>query len=100
MATNWTGYTGIEQEDAVLALSMGPIVDRRKEHVVAADHGVIHLRARLLESVRRNENGEPPIGLDRDDHATIRSLHDTRIGSDRAWRPLVADARATSPVTA
>jgi phthalate 4,5-dioxygenase len=100
MATNWTGYTGIEQEDAVLALSMGPIVDRRKEHVVAADHGVIHLRARLLESVRRNENGEPPIGLDRDDHATIRSLHDTRIGSDRAWRPLVADARETSPVTA
>jgi phthalate 4,5-dioxygenase len=100
MATNWTGYTGIEQEDAVLALSMGPIVDRRKEHMVAADHGVIHLRARLLESVRRNENGEPPIGLDRDDHTTIRSLHDTTIGSDRAWRPLVADAPATSPVTA
>jgi phthalate 4,5-dioxygenase len=100
MATNWTGYTGIEQEDAVLALSMGPIVDRRKEHMVAADHGVIHLRARLLESVRRNENGEPPIGLDRDDHTTIRPLHDTTIGSDRAWRPLVADARATSPVTA
>ena len=100
MATNWTGYTGIEQEDAVLALSMGPILDRRKEHMVAADHGVIHLRARLLESVRRNENGEPPIGLDRDDHTTIRSLHDTTIGSDRAWRPLVADARATSPVTA
>ena len=100
MATNWTGYTGIEQEDAVLALSMGPILDRRKEHMVAADHGVIHLRARLLESVRRNENGEPPIGLDRDDHTTIRSLHDTTIGSDRAWRPLVADAPATSPVTA
>jgi phthalate 4,5-dioxygenase oxygenase subunit len=100
MATNWTGYTGIEQEDAVLALSMGPIVDRRKEHMVAADHGVIHLRARLLESVRRNENGEPPIGLDRDDHTTIRSVHDTTLGSDRAWRPLVTDAPATSPVSA
>jgi phthalate 4,5-dioxygenase len=100
MATNWTGYTGIEQEDAVLALSMGPILDRRKEHMVAADHGVIHLRARLLESVRRNENGEPPIGLDRDDHTTIRSVHDTTIGSDRAWRPLAADARAASRVTA
>ena len=100
MATNWTGYTGIEQEDAVLALSMGPIVDRRKEHMVAADHGVIHLRARLLESVRRNENGEPPIGLDRDDHTTIRPVHDTTIASDRAWRPLVADAPASSRVTA
>jgi phthalate 4,5-dioxygenase len=100
MATNWTGYTGIEQEDAVLSLSMGPILDRRKEHMIAADHGVIHLRARLLQSVRRNENGEPPIGLDRDDHSTIKSVHDTMIGSDRAWRAIVADAHATSPVTA
>jgi phthalate 4,5-dioxygenase len=100
MATNWTGYTGIEQEDAVLALSMGPILDRRKEHMVAADHGVIHLRARLLEAVRRNEDGEPPIGLDRDDHTTIRPVHDTTIGSDRAWRPLVADPHASSRVIA
>jgi phthalate 4,5-dioxygenase oxygenase subunit len=61
---------------------------------------VIHLRARLLESVRRNENGEPPIGVDRDDHTTIRSVHDTTIGSDRAWQPLVAQAPATSRVIA
>jgi phthalate 4,5-dioxygenase oxygenase subunit len=100
MATNWTGYAGIEQEDAVLSLSMGPILDRRKEHMIAADYGVIHLRARLLESVRRNENGEPPIGVDREDHTTIRSVNDTTIGSDRAWRPLVAEAHATSRVTA
>jgi len=100
MATNWTGYAGIEQEDAVLSLSMGPILDRRKEHMIAADYGVIHLRARLLESVRRNENGEPPIGVDREDHKTIRSVNDTTIGSDRAWRPLVAEAHATSRVTA
>ena len=96
MATNWTGYAGIEQEDAVLSLSMGPILDRRKEHMIAADYGVIHLRARLLESVRRNENGEPPIGVDREDHTTIRSVNDTTIGSDRAWRSLVTEAHATS----
>jgi phthalate 4,5-dioxygenase len=96
MATNWTGYAGIEQEDAVLSLSMGSILDRSKEHMIAADYGVIHLRARLLESVRRNENGQPPIGVDRDEHTTIRSVNDTTIGSDRAWPPLVADACATS----
>jgi phthalate 4,5-dioxygenase oxygenase subunit len=100
MATNWTGYAGIEQEDAVLSLSMGPILDRRKEHMIAADYGVIHLRARLLESVRRNENGEPPIGVDREDHSTIKALHDTTIDSDRAWRPLVAEAPAASRVIA
>jgi phthalate 4,5-dioxygenase oxygenase subunit len=95
MATNWTGYAGIEQEDAVLSLSMGPILDRRKEHMIAADYGVIHLRARLLDSVRRNENGESPIGLDREDHSTIKSVNDTTIGSDRAWQPLVAEAQTT-----
>jgi hypothetical protein len=45
---------------------------------------------------RRNENGKPPIGLDRDDHTTMRSVNDTTIGSDEGWRPQVADARATS----
>lgn len=100
MATNWTGYTGIEQEDAVLSLSMGPILDRRKEHMIAADHGVIHLRARLLESVRRNENGEPPIGLERADHSTIKSVNDSVIGADRAWRTLVTDTHPNSRITA
>ncbi len=88
MKDNWTGFDGIEQEDAVVAMSMGPILDRTKEHMVAADRAVIHLRARLLESVRRHEEGEAPIahGLDL---ADVRSLPDTVMARDDRWQDLV-----------
>ncbi|WP_329285893.1 Rieske 2Fe-2S domain-containing protein [Streptomyces sp. NBC_01455] len=88
MKDNWTGFDGIEQEDAVLAMSMGPILDRTREHMVAADRAVIHLRARLLESVRRHEEGEAPVahGLDL---ADVRSLPDTVIAQDDRWQDLV-----------
>jgi hypothetical protein len=36
MATNWAGYAGIEQEHAVLSLSVGPILDRRKQCTFAS----------------------------------------------------------------
>ncbi|MGW3984449.1 Rieske 2Fe-2S domain-containing protein [Streptomyces mirabilis] len=85
METGWTGLRGIVQEDAVLALSMGPIVDRTKEHVVAADRAVMHLRALLLDSVRLNEAGENPLGLV-GDYGAMRSLCDTNIGQDEAWQ--------------
>jgi phthalate 4,5-dioxygenase oxygenase subunit len=73
----------------VLTVSMGPIVDRTKEHVVAADRAVLHLRARLLESVRRHEDGLDPIGLDIVDYTRVRSLPDTTIPVDEAWQSLV-----------
>jgi phthalate 4,5-dioxygenase len=56
MERNWTGFGGIEQEDAVLAVSMGAIVDRSKEFLVAADKAVVPLRERLLKCVRRPED--------------------------------------------
>ncbi len=89
MDANWTGFSGIEQEDAVLAVSMGPILDRTKEHMVAADRAVIHLRLRLLESVRRHEDGGVPIGLQPADVAVVRSVPDTTIGADDRWQDLV-----------
>jgi len=88
LRSSWTGFDGIEQEDAILAISMGPILDRTKEHVVAADRAVIHLRARLLESVRRNEDGQEPIGLGVG-VTGVRSLPDTVIPADGRWQELV-----------
>ncbi|WP_345412096.1 Rieske 2Fe-2S domain-containing protein [Pseudonocardia xishanensis] len=89
MATNWTGFDGIEQEDAILAVSMGPILDRTKEHMVAADRAVIHLRARLLESVQRHEKGESPISHEIVDYTPVRSLPDTVIREGERWQDLV-----------
>jgi phthalate 4,5-dioxygenase oxygenase subunit len=56
--------------------------------MVAADRAVIHLRLRLLESVRRHEDGEQPIGLGVD-VSGVRSLADTIILPDDHWQALV-----------
>ena len=34
---NWSGFAGIEQEDAVIAMSMTPIIDRTQEYLVPSD---------------------------------------------------------------
>ncbi|HKT54987.1 MAG TPA: Rieske 2Fe-2S domain-containing protein [Caulobacteraceae bacterium] len=89
MAENWTGFSGIEQEDAVLAVSMGPIVDRTKEVLVTADKPVVHLRNRLLENIRRAQKGEDPIGVGLEDCTQVRSLGDTLVTPDEDWEQIV-----------
>ena len=46
---HWTGLGGVEREDATVCLSMGPLYDRTKEHLVAADGAIMRLRRRLTE---------------------------------------------------
>jgi phthalate 4,5-dioxygenase oxygenase subunit len=57
MQTSWTGFTGLEQEDAVISLSMGPVFDRSIEHLVPADRAVNSLRKLLLQAADRLEKG-------------------------------------------
>jgi phthalate 4,5-dioxygenase oxygenase subunit len=57
MQTSWTGFTGLEQEDAVISLSMGPVFDRSIEHLVPADRAVNSLRKLLLQAAERLEKG-------------------------------------------
>jgi len=86
MHENWTGFSGIEQEDAIIAVSMGPIVDRTKEYLVAGDQAVVYLRRRLLESVRRVEAGGDPIGVSISDYTEVRALVDTVIDKRTRWQ--------------
>ncbi len=57
-------FTGIEDflnEDSCATESMGPIYDRRKEHLGASDKGIIAIRRFLLAAVASIQNGaEPP----------------------------------------
>jgi phthalate 4,5-dioxygenase len=89
LGTSFAGFSGIEQEDAVLAVSMGPIVDRTKEHMVPADRAVVHLRARLLESIRRVEEGGDPVGVHVQDYSGVRSLIDTTVRKNESWQRLL-----------
>lgn len=61
---SFTGIGDNPHEDEGIQESMGPILDRSQEHLAPTDIGVIHLRRRLLESVRAFMGGGTPLGLD------------------------------------
>ena len=69
----YSGVEGISMQDASLQESMGPIVDRSKENLVATDNGIIMARHRLLRAVKAFvENGVTPPGID-PEHQKVRS---------------------------
>lgn len=48
-----TGIVGIANQDSAVQESMGPIVDRSREHLGTADIGIITVRRRLLTTARQ-----------------------------------------------
>jgi phthalate 4,5-dioxygenase len=97
----FSGVRGIAQQDASLQESMGPIVDRTKERLVASDTGIIKARQKLRKAVEalRDESVTPP-GVDPAHHrvrsaAVVLPKEDSFIESSRealAARPGKAHA--------
>jgi hypothetical protein len=97
---SWSGLHGLEQEDATISLSMGPIFDRSREHIVPADRAVIRARRLLFESMRRVERGEDPIGaFPATDFARLNAP-DQNISVNERWQSLVPDHVLTENPTA
>jgi phthalate 4,5-dioxygenase oxygenase subunit len=69
------------EEDMIVQASMGPVVDRTKEHLCSSDVGIVHTRRRLLEAVAAFERAEDPPARD----AIVRPL-DIVAGADYRWR--------------
>ena len=69
----FSGVEGIAMQDASLQESMGPIVDRAREHLVSTDNGIIMARHRLLRAVKAlaDQDVVPP-GVD-PAHQRVRS---------------------------
>lgn len=61
---SFTGFTGVNVQDAAMYVSQGPIYDRSREHLVPADVAVLRMRRLLIDSARRVEAGGDPVGLD------------------------------------
>jgi phthalate 4,5-dioxygenase len=70
----FTGIYGINDQDRAMLDGMGPIVDRRIEHLVAADTAIIMARQRLLQAARDMQRGIEPIASLRGDLYGVRSL--------------------------
>jgi phthalate 4,5-dioxygenase oxygenase subunit len=70
----FSGVKGIAVQDASLQESMGPIVDRSKERLVAADSGIIKARRKLVEAaLALRDDGVTPPGVD-PEHHRVRSV--------------------------
>jgi hypothetical protein len=71
------GYTGIhfaQMQDSAVTTSMGPIVDRSKEHLGTTDKMVSRMRHRLLAAVKEYmKEGTPPPGVDNPEAYAVRS---------------------------
>jgi hypothetical protein len=59
----FTGIDGINTQDRAVQESMGPIVDRTKEHLGPADRAITVTRRLLLEATDAVERNEDPLGV-------------------------------------
>ena len=59
---SFSGVEGIAMQDASLQESMGPIVDRSREHLGRSDKAIVRARRRLLQAALRlrDEGVQPP----------------------------------------
>jgi phthalate 4,5-dioxygenase len=57
---NYTGITRIFDQDRAVTESMGPIVDRSKEHLGTSDLAIIGMRRRLLSMLQDLQQGIEP----------------------------------------
>jgi phenylpropionate dioxygenase-like ring-hydroxylating dioxygenase large terminal subunit len=62
-SSSYTGIKGFTTQDACVTESMGPIMDRRREHLGISDSYIIQVRKFLLQAVRGFQTGEDPPGL-------------------------------------
>lgn len=60
-------------EDMVVQVSMGPIVDRTKEHLSTSDLAIVHARRLLLRALDEFERGGTPFGQQDRGYARIQS---------------------------
>jgi phenylpropionate dioxygenase-like ring-hydroxylating dioxygenase large terminal subunit len=61
--TSRNGIGSVTFEDALMSISMGPIADRTKEHLVPTDVAVVQFRRFMLEGARLVREGKDPIGF-------------------------------------
>ncbi len=84
----FTGIDGINAQDRAVQESMGPIVDRTREHLGPADRAVIQARRLLLQATRTVEAGGTPPGVE----PTYYTLHPAEavVPAGTDWRTLLA----------
>ena len=93
---NFTGISGIPNQDIAMWVSMGPIADRTSERLGSSDIAVVQLRRVLLAAVRRFVATGQVIGFgeSRVPHARLKSYQGV-VPKTEDWRSLgLSDAES------
>jgi phenylpropionate dioxygenase-like ring-hydroxylating dioxygenase large terminal subunit len=90
----FTGIDGINVQDRAVQESMGPIVDRSREHLGPADKAVIQARRLLLDAVRTVRDGGTPRGVAATYYALAAA--EATLARDVDWRTLLAPAASST----
>jgi phthalate 4,5-dioxygenase len=89
LGKSMSGIRGVQMEDAVVQESMGPIYDRRKEHLGVSDMAVVRMRRLMLQSVRDfAESGKTPLGLQRALNYKKLRAEEAIVPLDTPWQRL------------
>lgn len=88
-----SGIAGIAMQDAAMQESMGPLVDRREEHLGSTDIGVVTARRRLIAEAKSYAAGNQMVsGRDPETHR-VRSASAV-LKPDASWVEATSQARA------
>ncbi len=80
---SYTGIVGVNLQDIVVQESMGPIVDRSKEHLGAGDIAIVHFRRTLLKAA--SGEGAAQSGYARKANYSGLVARDALIQSSTEW---------------
>jgi len=71
---SFTGIEGVHQQDQAVTESMGPIIDRTREHLGTSDSMIVRTRRRLMGIARDlQEHGTVPPGVDNPEVFGVRA---------------------------
>jgi phthalate 4,5-dioxygenase len=88
---SFTGIPGIRLQDSAVIWSMGPIMDRTKEHLGTADAALIRVRRRMIAAaVALRDGGVIPPGVNNPEIYTVRSCLAV-LPPDANWLEALAD---------
>jgi hypothetical protein len=89
-AGHHTGFSrSVVDEDSVVQVSMGPIVDRSKDNLSSSDGAVANARLLLLDALAAYENGViPPGSVQSALPVRIPDPYDAVLGPDESWHDL------------
>jgi phthalate 4,5-dioxygenase oxygenase subunit len=88
---NFTGITGIPNQDMAMWITMGPIADRTHDRLGASDLAIVEFRRQMVDAVQSFMKGAEPIGVG--SHRIPRGLcsYQAVIPTEVDWRAYPAN---------